>query len=138
MLDTENGLPYVPYWLPMESAANWFDVTRPRKVVPEKIRVPSKDGQAEAMPETGGAGGGTGVLRVTVKLAYQALKSFTLSMLAASYKMPKNEFPASRVSAAAVKSCPKVFEWPSPTNTGLVFCIWNEPLSTIAFPLRRR
>src|SRR6266849_8417164 len=122
----------------MESAANWFDVTRPRKVVPEKIRVPSTEAQAEAMPEMGGAGGGTGVLRVTVKLAYQASKSFTLSMLAASYKIPKNEFPASRVSAAALKFWAKVFEWPDPTNTGLVFCIWKEPLSTTAFPLRRR
>jgi|SRR5215472_6517098 len=109
MLNTEYGLPYVPYWLPMESAANWFDVTRPRKVVPEKIKVPSTDAQVEAMPETGGAGGGVGVLRVTVKLAYQASKSVTLSMLGASYKIPKNEVPASRVSAAAVKVCPSAF-----------------------------
>ena len=121
MLNAENGLPYVPNWLPMESAANWFDVTRPRKVAPEKMRVPSRDAQEEEIPETGGTGGGAGGARVTVKPAYQASKSVTLSRLGASYRMPKKEFPASRVSAAATKSCAKVFEWPVPTNTGLVF-----------------
>src|SRR5262249_23574212 len=101
----------------MESAAKEFDVMRPRKVLPEKISPPSKAAHAAEIPgKTGGVGGGDGVFRYTVKLAYQLSGSLIFSTLSVSNRIPKNDLPASRVSIPPTNAFPSGVERPVPMN----------------------